>query len=216
MATSSGIGKRRQAAKGEDRAAYRARRREIVEAAAQVFKQRGFRGTNLGDVAKVLGTDRASLYYYVGSKAELFDEAVTGAVKANSALAEEIRDSDAPAPAKLRTLVESLMASYAENYPFLYIYIQENLSHVEPKRTAWATQMRLLNKRYEDAAVAIIQQGYDAGTLREKAPAWVVAYGVIGMVAWTNRWFDPTTSAADAATIGTTYADLVLDGLATA
>lgn len=213
MAANSGIGKRRKAAQGEGREAYQDRRREIIDAAATVFKKNGFQGTSIGDVASALGTDRATLYYYVGSKNELFDEVVTEAVEANVARAEAIRDSDAAAPEKLRTLIESLMASYAEHYPFLYVFIQENLSQVAPKRSAWASKMRAGNKRYEDAVIEIIQQGYDAGTLRDSGPAWLVAYGIIGMVAWSNRWFDPAKSKAPAEDIGRTFADMVLDGL---
>lgn len=214
MAANSGIGRRRKAAQGEGREAYQERRREIIEAAATVFKKNGFQGSSIADVAHALNTDRATLYYYIGSKNELFDEVVTEAVEANVARAEAIRDSDAPAPEKLRTLIESLMASYAEHYPFLYVFIQENLSQAAPKRSAWATRMRAHNKRYEDAVVEIIQQGYDAGTLRESGPAWLVAYGVIGMVAWSNRWFDPARTKASAEEVGRTFADLVLDGLA--
>lgn len=214
MAT-SGIGKRRAAAQDEGTRAYRERRLEIIEAAAQVFKSRGFRGAGIGEIARVLGTDRASLYYYIGSKAELFDEVVTDAVEANLAGAEAIRDSDAAPAVKVRTLVESLMASYETHYPFLYVFIQENLSHVDPERTDWANRMREVNRRYAAATEAIIQQGYDSGTLREAGPAWVVAYGLIGMVAWTNRWFDPVASPVDGATIGRTYAGLLLQGLST-
>ena len=214
MAANSGIGRRRKAAQGDGREAYQERRREIIEAAATVFKKNGFQGSSIADVAHALNTDRATLYYYIGSKNELFDEVVTEAVEANVARAEAIRDSDAPAPEKLRTLIESLMESYADHYPFLYVYIQENLSQVAPKRSAWAARMRSHNKRYEEAVVEIIQQGYDARTLRETGPAWLVAYGIIGMVAWSNRWFDPARTKAPAEEIGRTFADLVLDGLA--
>lgn len=209
----SGIGRRRAAARDEGSQAYRDRRAEIVHAAAAIFKQNGYRGTKLGDIAEVLGVDRASLYYYIGSKDEVFEEVVTGVVEANTVFVEEVRDSVAPAPEKLRTIVESLMVSFAENYPFLYVYLQENLSHVAPGRSEWAMRMRAVNRRYEEALTAIVQQGFDAGTFREVAPARVVAYGVLGMVAWSNRWFDPNTSGVDAATIGRGYADVVVDGL---
>lgn len=127
---SSGIGRRRAAAQGENRTAYRERRQEIITVAANLFKARGFRGTSIGQIAEALDTDRATLYYYIGSKEELFDEVVTDAVRANVAFAESVRDGGGTAPEKLRTLMTALMQSYAENYPFLYVYIQENLSHV--------------------------------------------------------------------------------------
>lgn len=209
----SGIGRRRAAARDEGGEEYRQRRAEIVRAAAQIFKANGYRAAKLGDVAEALGMDRASLYYYVGGKEELFHEVVGDAVAANVEAAEAIARDPGPAPERLRALITGLMTSYAENYPFLYVYIQENLNTVSPDRSPWSREMRKLNKRYENAVVAIVQSGIDEGTMRGDATAWVVAYGIIGMVAWTNRWFDPTSSAVDAATVGRTYADVIVDGL---
>ena len=210
----SGIGRRRAAAQGENRTAYRERRQEIITVAADLFKARGFRGTSIGQIAEALDTDRATLYYYIGSKEELFDEVVTDAVRANVDVALAIKDGEGSAPDKLRRLVISLMESYAAHYPFLYVYIQENLGHVGGTRADWSREMRQLNKAYEDAVVAIIQSGIDEGTIRPIAEAWVMAYGLIGMFGWTNRWFNPATSPVDAATIGAAYADILLRGMA--
>ncbi len=209
----SGIGRRRAAAQGEGRTAYTERRQEIITAAAGLFKTRGFRGTSIGQIAKALGTDRATLYYYIGSKEELFDEVVSDEVRANVARAQAIRDGEGTAPDKLYRLVTELMDSYAASYPFLYVFIQENLSHVSERRSEWSQEMRKLNKTYEDCVVAIIETGVAEGTIRPVAEPWVLAYGLIGMVGWTNRWFNPEKSPVDAATIGRAYADVLLDGL---
>jgi len=213
--TTSGIGRRRAAAQKDAKVnpAYLKRRQEIIEAAARVFKRQGYGGTSLGDVAAELDTDRANLYYYVSSKHELFEAGVSDAVRANLARARAVHDGDGTPHAKLRTIIEELMLSYAEFYPFLYVYIQENLSHVDEGSSEWAAEMRAINTAYQEIVVAIVQQGYDEGSLRDVGPAWVVGYGVIGTVGWTNRWFDPDRSAADAVTIGRAYADMLLGGL---
>ncbi|SDN88344.1 transcriptional regulator, TetR family [Klenkia soli] len=210
---SSAIGRRRAAARDDGRTAYQDRRQEIIAAAAGLFKTHGFRGTSLAQIAEALGTDRATLYYYVGSKEELFDEVVSDAVRANVARAEAIRDGTGPAPEKLRRLVTELMDSYAATYPFLYVFIQENLSHVGEKRSAWSTEMRALNRAYEECVTSVIEAGVAEGTVRPVAEPWVLAYGLIGMVGWTNRWFNPERSTVDAATVGRAYADVLLDGL---
>ena len=149
----------------------------------------------------------------MGSKEELFDEVVSDAVRANVARAQAIRDGAGHAPDKLARLITELMDSYAASYPFLYVFIQENLSHVGEKRSEWSTEMRGLNRAYQECVVDIITAGIAEGTVRPVAEPWVLAYGLIGMVGWTNRWFNPTKSDVDAATIGRAYADVVLDGL---
>ena len=62
-------------------------------------------------MADALGTDRASLYYYIANKRELFDEVVREVSEANVATAEAVLAQDAPALEKLRTLVIALMSS---------------------------------------------------------------------------------------------------------
>ncbi len=186
-----------------------------MAAAGEVFKREGFHGASIGRIAEALDMDRATLYYYVGSKQELFDAAVSDAVRANVATAESIRDGEGSAPEKLRALVVSLMESYATHYPFLYVFIQENLTHVAADQEVWAEEMRSLNRRYEGALIAIIEEGIADGSIRSAAEPWVIAYGVIGMVAWTNRWFNPRRSDQDATAIGSAFADIVLGGLST-
>lgn len=215
MTGKSEIGKRRDAALKKNSAGYNARRQEIINAAGQVFKVRGYRGTKLEDIAKVLGVDRVSLYYYVSSKEEVFEDVVTAVVMANTEGIKEIRDSNRPVSEKVRDVIETVMKAYSDNYPFLYVYLQENLSHVAPSRTKWASKMREVNREYSKALTDIVQQGYDTGEFREVAPAQIVANGVLGMVSWTNRWFDPNKSEVTAEVIGRSYADIVIDGLRT-
>jgi AcrR family transcriptional regulator len=200
----SNIARRRAAALGDGRPEYVERRREIVGAAAEVFKARGLRGTTLGHVAERLGVDRASLYYYYSSKEELFGDIVADAIAINTRTAQSIRDSDAPAPAKLRRLIEETMRAYEEHYPVLYLLVQEQ--DVLPD-CARAMQ------DFESAVIEIVQAGMDEGSLRADAPAWLVAYGIIGIVSWTNRWFNPNEAAVTGGEVAGAFADLVLSGL---
>lgn len=211
--THSGMGKRRAAAQADGGAAYQERRHAILRSAASVFKQRGLQGASLGEIAEAVGTDRATLYYYVGSRQELFDVVVSEAVEANVAQAEAIRAQDAPAPEKLRMLATSLMTSYAENYPFPYVYIQEDLTRLgHANGNAKAHEM---NHRYDAAVIGIVQDGLDDGSLSSTASARTIAFGLIGMLNWTHRWFNPSTPGPDAVAIGSAFADMVLDGLQT-
>ena len=74
--------------------------------------------------------------------------------------------------------------------------------------------MRNVNRRYDNAITSIVQEGIDDGTIRPLASARVLAFGIIGMVGWTNRWFVPDRSPESAETIGTAYAEMIVKGLA--
>jgi TetR/AcrR family transcriptional regulator, cholesterol catabolism regulator len=212
-ALASDIGRRRGKALKKGSETYQERRNEIAKAAAQVFNEKGYSNTNLADIAEAMGMDRATLYYYVSNKQELFDEVVREASERNIAAAEAARFSADPPLEKLRTVVTELMTSYAATYPLLYVYLRENLSHVDPERTEWSKYMRNLSHRFEDAVIAIVQEGIDDGTIRPLASARVLAFGVIGMVGWTNRWFVPDRSPESAEVIGNAFAEMALKGL---
>lgn len=209
----SSISRRRAAARDRGGEAYARRRAEILTAAADVFRSKGFRATTLADIAEAVGGDRATLYFYVSSKDEIFDEVVSDVVQANLRVAEQIRDSTEAPAAKVRALMTQLMTSYAANYPFLYIYLQENLAHVSDKRQGWAREFRQVNRRYEAAVQAIVEEGIQDGSLAGRTDSRVLAYGLIGMMSWTHRWFNPETSMVTAGEIGEAYADLLLHGL---
>ena len=212
---SSKFGKRRAAAKAKPESSdtYQRRKQEIAIAAARVFNEKGFRGTTISAVAEELQIDRASIYYYISSKDELFDEVIRDASVDNVAKAKAVQQSDAAPSEKLRTLILELMASYSATYPLLYIYIREDLNHVSDKRSTWAQQMKKLNHDYDEAVTSIIEEGYRDGSFRNIGPARIVGFGIIGMLNWTNRWFVPGKTKVPSEQIGSIFADLVTAGL---
>ena len=180
-----------------------------------MFNRLGFKGASISAVAAELGIDRASLYYYISSKEELFDHVIREVVEQNAAIASRIKASKISPLEKLRAMIKALMISYGDSYPLIYIYIRENLSHVSNKRSAWSKQMRKLNHEIEDAMIWMIEQGYADKSLRNIGPPRIVAYGMLGTIGWTHRWFRPEKSAISAEEIGRIYSDLVLSGLET-
>jgi AcrR family transcriptional regulator len=207
------IGQRRSTAKEISSSSYQLRRMEIAEGAFRVFNRLGFQGASVSAVAAELEIDRASLYYYISSKEELFDELVRTVVERNLKIVKQIQKSDLSARRKLRDLITTLMTSYGEHYPLFYIYIRENLSHVSDNRSEWSVYMRKLNLETSRAVIAIIEQGYADKSSRNVGAPSVVAYGVLGIVGWTYRWFCADKSDVSAEEIGKTYAEMLLSRL---
>lgn len=213
MGAGSRISRRRVAAKEDSSAVYQKRRKEIAEASVRVFNRLGFAGASISAVAAELDIDRASLYYYIGSKEELFDAILREVIERNSQIVRGIAASGLSPPEKLRDIIMALMSSYGQHYPLIYIYIRENLSHVSDRRSSWSKHMRKINREVEDAIIGVIEHGYTDQTLRYSGPARVVAYGVLGIIGWTHRWFHPENSEVNAQEIGQIYAKMILTGL---
>lgn len=212
MAKGSVITRRRAAAEA-DQFAYEAKRKEIAEAAVRVFDRLGFQKASISAVAQEMGVDRSTLYYYISSKEELFDEIVRTVVERNLDLVKRIAASKLRPERKLRDMIVALMRSYGEHYPLFYIYIRENLSHVTDDRSEWSMHMRQINRETTDAMISVIDQGIETGVFRKVSSAQVVAYGIFGVIGWTHRWFRPDSCEFSAQEIGETYADLILAGL---
>jgi TetR/AcrR family transcriptional regulator, cholesterol catabolism regulator len=210
--TRSRIAARRELAKDEGSARYVARRKALIEAAAKVFAAQGYRAAGLDEIARLADIDRASLYYYVGSKKELFYEVVGEYIDKNTQMAEEILAKDASAREKLEELIVSLVISYEKHYPSLFVFIQEDLAKMAESRSGAGKRLQMTMLRFNEITVEIIEQGIRSGEFRSDTPANVAAFAVIGMTNWTHRWFTPKGELSGEQ-IGRAFAKIACDGL---
>src|SRR3712207_9140178 len=72
-----------------------AKRRQIMEGARQVFLARGFDGASMGEIAKVAGVSKGTLYVYFDNKESLFEALTT---EEKRGLAEVLFQLDAEDP----------------------------------------------------------------------------------------------------------------------
>ena len=218
-AANSGMSRRRRSAQNDSSPNYQAKRQELLRTAADVFKEKGFEGATLNDIAERFGTDRASIYYYFASKKELFQalfhDILVDVLDNNIAVAEEIIGSDEDAPEKIRRLVEQQMDSYEKNYPFVYLYIQEDMAQLQLDSTSWGKDMARKTKRFETIVLEGLQQGVNDGTLRSDVPVQLMSKALFGMVNWTHRWLKPGMRKVDAKQTSEAFCTLFFDGART-
>jgi AcrR family transcriptional regulator len=186
----SGIEGRRRAAIAEGKVAYTTRRREVIEAAASVFRELGFEAATLNDVAAKLNTDRASLYYYVGSKEELLHEIVLVALSENVAAAERVSKRKGSTVEKIEALVEEMISSFDRNYPHMFVYTAD-MGRIAREESDWARAAVANTKRFQSILVSILEKGRAEGTLRSDLEPELCALALFGMVNWTHRWYRP-------------------------
>jgi AcrR family transcriptional regulator len=83
-----------------------ARRRSILDAALDVFAEKGFAETRLDEVAARAGVAKGTIYLYVASKEELFAALVRSGIGAPlDAIEARLAATDAPFETVLRTLL---------------------------------------------------------------------------------------------------------------
>lgn len=192
MATVSNISRRRRSAQVDGSADYAAKRAELLRIAAQLFKERGFQATKLADIAQAAGLDRATIYYYAGSKEELFQETVESVLDSVIGAAENLaRDPKLRAIERLHDIFVTLMLSYEKEYPATFVYIQEQMHQVQAQETAWAQDILKKTRAFDATLLSFIRSAIDEGDLRSGIPPRLVENALFGMLNWTHRWFVP-------------------------
>jgi len=188
----SNISRRRRSALTDGSSDYAAKREELVRIAAGLFKQQGYQSTRLIDVARAAGLDRATVYYYFGSKEELFRETVEGVLDASTSEVERlIADGTLSWVERLRIIYVHLMVSYEENYPATFVYIQEQMHQMGAEETVWAQEIMKKTRAFDQMLITLIREAIAAGELRGDMPPRLVEHALFGMLNWTHRWFQP-------------------------
>lgn len=207
----SRIGERRKHAQAEPSAEYAHKRAAIVEAAARVFQHSGYERASMNDVATQAGADRASVYYYFKGKHELFHAVIIDAVQHLVDSAERIMAADVPAAEKVRELVAEVMRAYTDHYPYLYVYVQEDMTKLAVDDES-AKTLRRLARRFTDAVEAMMAAGIAAGEFKAGLDAELATNAVLGALNWSHRWFKPGrgTSPDDVAAV---FVEIFLHGL---
>jgi AcrR family transcriptional regulator len=190
-------------------------RRTVLEAAAKLFAQRGFGGTNLQDIADSLGISRPALYYYFKSKEDILASLVEEVTVFSGHQATELAaKADFNPSETLRQMVFQHAKWLLEHsVEFRVVDRTENDLPAATRRTHDKAKRALL-----DNFTRTIERGVELGHFRP-VDATVTAFSVIGMCSWTAWWFNPegrvpldevAKSIADFAVAGLRQGDNVL------
>ena len=115
---------------------------------------------------------------------------------------------------RVRRLVGELMQAYADHYPYLYVYVQEDMTRLA-KDDASSTTLRRLARRFNSAVEGMLAAGIESGEFKADLDPRLATYGVLGALNWSHRWFKPGGSLApdDVAAV---FVEMFLYGLTTA
>ena len=208
----SSISLRRRNARRDPSVGYLERRQRLLDAAAEVIREKGLEATSVNDIAERLGADRASVYYYYGSKQEIFLALVRHAVEEVVVVAESIAASQESSIVRLKRLLQAALDSYERHYPIMFLYIQEDMRRVPGDGSEAGAELQELGRRYEAALGKITRDGVNAGEFHDDLDDSLLKFAILGAMNWTHRWFVPG-GRLTAAQVGEAFADYFLQGV---
>jgi AcrR family transcriptional regulator len=186
----------------------------ILKAAALVFAETGYRRARMADVAARAGVGKGTVYEYYRTKEELFLAVFDWYVEATMTAARAAGERTDDPVAALRASVARTLASLQEMLP-LYPLTLEFWAAAAGSEFGERLnrEFRDCYRRYAELVAGMIEAGVDAGVFAPSTQPLAVARVLVGAIdgLFLQAWLDPEFDAARA---GTSFLEVVLDGLA--
>lgn len=185
-------------------------RGRILEAALDLFAEKGFDATGVQEIVVRAGVTKGALYHHFASKEDILFDLYGEVLGAQLADLDRILSTTERDPVwKLRTIIESLVVSTAASAKAAAVVTRE-MSHMDSGRHQ---QLKHEWRRYQDSVRSLIRQAQAGGTFASATSPEVASWAVFGVVTSLHTWYRPDgpKSARD---IAQELADLVLAGLA--
>lgn len=189
------------------------KRTNLIQAAAEVFAERGYAGATIDEIARRAGVAKGTPYLHFEDKADLFyavfesftDEAVKNAEAA-------LKDAKT-AQERLLALVLGT-ADYVDSRREWFPLTMEiwAASNTPALRQRFAAVLQDLYARYRAQTAAIIRQGQAAAEIRPEVDAQALATILVGAMdgLFLQCWFDP---ALDPRRVAENFFDTLNQGL---
>ncbi|HEX7973176.1 MAG TPA: TetR/AcrR family transcriptional regulator [Anaerolineales bacterium] len=182
-------------------------RDDILEAAAQIFSQKGFHAASMQDIAQAVNLQKASLYYHVNSKQEILVAILDQALDLLIERIETVVAAPLPTDEKLREMIRSYLQAMLEHRDLASVLLLEHRS-LDPEHTARHIPRR---DRYEQIWREVVSQGIKEGIFTCADPG-IATRAILGVMNWSITWYRPQGSLS-IDEISQQFADLFLAGL---
>jgi len=182
-------------------------RDDILDAAAQVFRQKGFHGASMSDIASALDVQKASLYHHVKSKQEILLALLDRALIMLTEHIASIAAQAVPADQKLRQVIRGYLSALSENTDLTAVLLFEHRSLDKKSHSRHVPQRDTFEALWRD----VINEGVKSKVFDLKDTGLAVR-ALMGVMNWTLTWYHPD-GGKSIEQIADDYSDFVLKGM---
>jgi AcrR family transcriptional regulator len=183
------------------------RKEQIIDAAALLFKQKGYASTTMRDLATELGIEAASIYHHIKSKEELLEGICFDMANKFISNAKEVNDTYFNAEEKLRLAIKLHVETITENQNQSAVFLSEWRNLSEPKLTLF----KQLRQQYENQFTIILMDGENEDIFDQVDKKFAVL-SILSTINFVNEWYKPD-GKMNAAEIAEKLSNFIMGGL---
>ena len=159
-------------------------REAILEQAARLFGDQGYRKTRLEDVAAQFGITRAALYYHFKNKQEILFNIHLRAIRGLIEGAEAILEAKDATDVKMERVLAHHVSYVARNATYIGIFHEEEVELSPEQRS----EVNVMRRDYADRLIALYAVGVKAGSFHAVEPKLAI-FTLLGACNWVYRWY---------------------------
>lgn len=156
----------------------------ILTAAAESFRERGYKATSMRDLAEKVGIEAASLYNHIDSKSELLIDICFSITTLMNDFMTSVEESDKTNLQKLETILRFQIKQMVENFDNNFVANRE-WNHLENPELG---EFRALRHSYRKRMNQIITKGIENGEIKDNinvpATVWLLLHAIYGIESW--------------------------------
>ncbi|HXA46225.1 MAG TPA: TetR/AcrR family transcriptional regulator [Burkholderiaceae bacterium] len=162
------------------------RRADLIRVSARLFREKGFEGTTIRDIAKEVGMRSGSPFYHFKSKQEILAAVMEEGLVAGLEVTEKIMASPLSPREKFRALVRShLETVLADGHDFIPVLLYEWRS----LSSELQAHIIDLKDRYDQQWQHMLSQLKHAKLIRDDGK--VVRLLLLGAINYSAQWYKP-------------------------
>lgn len=166
------------------------KQKKILDVAVQLFKEKGYMGSSVRDLATKLNIKAASLYAHIRSKEEILEWICFGIANEFFAQLQDIKNTNLPPKDKLNLFIDKHLSVVLENRDVTHIYSNE-WKHLDGRLPEFI-EMR---KNYQLEVEQLLLEIYKAENWELKSPTFTTRF-ILHTLNNSYFWFKRNTESS--------------------
>lgn len=183
------------------------RKQQVINAAEQLFSQRGYLATSVRDLAQELNIEAASLYSHIKSKEDLLWTIADRSAEEFFLKVGPIAQKNIQTTDKLTQMIIAHVGVIADNLNASAVFFRE-WKHLSEPRLSEYSQKR---SEYEKIFRGVVREGIEENLFKHYDSGFSTRT-ILSAINWTHTWYRPDGELT-ATQIGENLASFLLNGL---